>query len=110
MCFVTVFLCVPILFAQGTPPGWLLEVQRSPKEFNDESVANILLTDADGKKITTTAGWEKRKTELQNAWIKHLGPMASVRKKDQHYAPPKIEVLETFDGGDYIRKKILYET
>jgi len=108
--FATVLLCVNVLHAQGTPPVWLPEVQTPPKGFDDASVANLLLTDADGKKITTVAGWEKRKEELQHAWIKHLGSMASVRKKDQHYAPPKIEVLETFDGGDYLRKKILYET
>ena len=106
----TVLFCVNILFVQGTPPVWLQDVQTPPKEFDDERVAHILLTEANGKKMTTTEDWEKRKTELQNAWIQHLGSMASVRKKNQHYAPPKIAILETFDGGDYFRKKILYET
>jgi len=93
-----------------TPPNWLPEVQTPPKDFHDTPVAHSLLTNANGKIITTVEEWEKRKTELREAWIQHLGSMASVRKKDQYYAPPKIEVLETFDGGDYLRKKILYET
>jgi len=94
----------------ATPPDWLSEVQTPPQGFSNEPFANILLTNADGTRITTTVAWEKRKAELQDAWIKHLGDMASVRKKDQFYASPKIEILETFDGGDFIRKKILYET
>jgi len=104
------FLVLSVSLTTATPPVWLTDVQTSPKGFNNDSVANRLLTSSDGKEITTTDAWENRKTELRTAWIEHLGSMASVRKKDQDYAPPKIEVLETLDGGDYIRKKILYET
>ena len=107
---ILLFFVLSVSMTMAASLVWLPDVQTPPKDFNNDSVANRLLTGTDGKTITTVAEWEDRKTELQDAWIKHLGPMASVRKKDQYYAPPKFEILETFDGGDYIRKKILYET
>jgi dienelactone hydrolase len=111
------FFFVPDIAAQGTPPRWLSDMQKVPDIYLSEikTDTNIktkfdLLAGKEGKDITTTAEWEKKRTELQEAWIKYLGTMASVRKKEGKYNPPQIEVLEEVEIDGFIRKKILYPT
>jgi dienelactone hydrolase len=103
--------------AQGTPPQWLSDVQKVPDIYLSEiktdvniiEKSNLLLGNKD-KLITTIAEWEKKRTELQEAWITYLGPMTSVRKKERQYNPPQIEILEEIETDGFIRKKILYQT
>jgi len=58
--------------------------------------------------ITTLSDWENHRKELQEDWIKFLGPMAAVRTADKIYPPPKIEVLEETQADGFTRKKIRY--
>lgn len=108
--FATILLLASVgsAFAQGKPPAWLGEVQTPPAAFADSKVD--LLVEENGRKITTVAEWEKRRAGFQQAWIDHLGPMASVRKQGEKYDPPSIEVLEEVEVDGLIRRKILYET
>jgi dienelactone hydrolase len=101
------------LFAQGKAPVWLDEVQTPPVAFAgtaNSDATNDWLVDTNGEQITTIAQWEKRRDEYREAWIKHLGLMASVRKQGVQYNPPAIEVLEEVEIDNLIRRKILYET
>jgi dienelactone hydrolase len=105
------------LAAQGTPPRWLSDVQKVPDSYLSEiktdknvEIKIDLLAGKENKRITTVAEWEKKRTELREAWINYLGTMASVRKKEGKYTPPRIEVLEETETDGFIRKKILYPT
>ena len=96
-------------FGQGTPPAWMNDVQKPPTGQPAE-MQTALLVGEDGKTLTTAADWEKRRAGLRKAWIKYLGPMASVREKGKKYDPPPFEVLEEVELDGIVRKKILYET
>lgn len=105
LCFIS-----NAVFLQGGPPEWLGDIQRPPVGHVDSETNDSLLTDENGRKIATVAGWEKRRDEYRTAWIKHLGSMVSVRKQNVRYEPPDVEVLEEVEIDGLIRRKILYET
>ena len=92
---------------QGSPPAWLKDVQAPPA---GQPAAAASLADENGKAFTGVAEWEKHRAVLREKWIKHLGPMASLREKGKHYAPPPFDVLEEIEIDGIIRKKILYTT
>ncbi|MCL2118848.1 MAG: acetylxylan esterase [Planctomycetaceae bacterium] len=107
---VSLGLLTVTAFGQGSPPAWLKDAQTPPAGQPAEMIIDTLLAGEDGKAFTTVAEWEKRRTGLREAWIKYLGPMASVREKGKKYEPPPFEVLEEVELDGIIRKKVLYTT
>ncbi len=104
---------IPVIFdhvAAEEPSFRLADLQSPPAGASHMIAPNELLRDAAGKSITAIKDWEKKREQLQAAWIKHLGPMATVRKAGQDYPAPEIEVLEEVVIDGFLRKKIRYAT
>jgi dienelactone hydrolase len=101
---VGLFLCaLGVMGGQGT--NWRDEVQ---KPYAKLPVADLglrpLLTDAEGKKITTKAGWQKERQRLHDAWMQRLGKPPAKPKE------LKVQIEKTEDLGDHQRQLLSFES
>src|SRR5262245_52408350 len=59
---------------------WLAEVQEPPAMLPpDAPQLSDLLTDSEGRKITSLEDWKKHREELRRWWLDFLGPMPAER-------------------------------
>jgi dienelactone hydrolase len=105
--FIVAFLLSSVLplAARAQNVAWLDEVQRPPENAPREGLGKLapLLTDAQGRAITTRAQWEQQRQQLRAAWLKFLGPMPDPRPAS------KFEVLQTTTDDKVRRELIRYE-
>ena len=84
-------------------PNWFEPYNRVPKALEGRGELPSLLVDAEGKAITTAAGWEKKRAQLKEKWTKRLG----IPPKPPN--PPEVNVAKTFDEEIYTGKLIYLE-
>jgi hypothetical protein len=84
---------------------WLADVQRLPRQLPaDAPKLSPLLVDADGRKISDLAGWNKRREQLRSAWNELLRPLKLQRSR------PKLTVLEEDRPEGCVRQLVRYES
>jgi len=84
---------------------WLDEIQRPPEELPaDAPKLKPLLTDGDGKLITSLEQWKHRREELRKWWLEFLHPIDAPRDK-----VPSLEVLAEDQDEGVIRQLLRYE-
>ena len=113
-----------LLFLAADPPApvdWAALVQKPHARLatrkRDLGLQPLLQT-ADGKPITTRAGWEKARRELHAAWLKRLGPWPERPAKLDVHTDKSEEgdgyrrqlVRFRSEGDDYIRAYLLVPT
>jgi hypothetical protein len=97
-----------VLTAQRAAPTrdvpWLNEVLGPPATVVAPSrPLGPVLTDRNGRTITTLDAWRQRKIELERAWRDLLGTLEAERRR-----PPRVEVVEEERLGDVLRQRVRY--
>jgi len=84
---------------------WLAEIQQRPANVpGDAPQLSELLIDERGERITTLAGWQRRRNSLRQWWLDFLGPLPAERS-----APPKLRIIEEDRRDGVIRQLVRYE-
>ena len=100
--------------AKRTDVPWLAEVQTPPAKLPANAGGTpvpklpSLLVDADGRKITTLAGWQKRRAEIRRDWLGFLGTLKAERPKPK-LAKRGLEVVKEDRPEGCIRQLVRYE-
>jgi dienelactone hydrolase len=85
--------------------AWLAEVQTPPEVLPpDAPKLSQLLVDADGRKITTLAAWQKRRGQIRRWWLDFLGQV-----KVDSQGPPPLKVLSEDRPDGAVRQRVRYE-
>ena len=97
------------LAAQTTTPpvdvNWLDEVQQPPAStINTPPRLMTLLVDQDGQPLESVEQWERRRAELNKAWLEFLGTLRLDRRN-----PPELTVVTEDHVGEVIRQLVRYE-
>ena len=96
----------------GKEVPWLAEVQTPPKQV-PALAANTkiptrplspLLVDENGNKITTLAGWLRKREKIRRWWVEFLKPFSVERS-----GPPPLEVIAEDRPGGVVRQLVRYE-
>ncbi|MEZ6056670.1 MAG: dienelactone hydrolase family protein [Planctomycetaceae bacterium] len=84
---------------------WLAKRQSIPEMLPPEAPKlSPLLVTVDGEPIVDREGWQRRRKELRDEWLKLLGPLATQPRK-----LPKLRVLEEDIIDNVIRQRVEYE-
>jgi len=80
-------------------------VQQAPPDIPRDGLGLVapLLVDDAGKAITSREGWEQRRKQVRDAWLKFLGPMPDPRPD------MKLEVLKTETANRTVRQLVRFE-
>lgn len=86
---------------------WLADVQRpaDPPAGTQPPVLAPLLVDDDGRQITTTDAWRKRRATIAARWLDFLGPLETRRPP----VPPRLETVEEDEIEGVVRRRVRYE-
>jgi dienelactone hydrolase len=109
--------CAPLIADDGRANQlpWLNDVQQPPDSL-PAGVPSLspLLVDAAGMPISTVEFWERRRSEIREAWLRFLGPVAEraspLDGDTGRKRPPEWNVLEEDHVDGISRKRIVYET
>lgn len=86
-------------------PKWLADLPLEPATpLENPPKLSPLLVDAAGRPITTPAGWEARRKEVDAQWREFLGPPPAERK-----SAPKLTVLYGDSRDGVIRQRVQYD-
>ena len=83
---------------------WLADVQQPPGKLPaDAPNLSPLLVDDEGNKITTLAGWQRRREIIRRWWVEFLKPLELNRKT------PALEVVSEDRPGGVVRQLVRYQ-
>jgi dienelactone hydrolase len=83
---------------------WLADIQRPPARLpaGAPQLASVLV-DVQGNRVTTVAGWERRREEIRLGWEQFLGTWEYPRR------PPEYEIINSDKVGNVTRRLIHYD-
>ena len=88
-----------------TEQSWLKSVQQAPENApTPKRELSNLLTDDNGRPISTLPSWKEKRDQITKAWEKIVKPLPISRD-----TVPTVEVIEEDRIGDVIRQRIRYD-